>query len=78
MERLWDSTSALTAKQYQGWNFCWQDSEFLIDVCIIYVDEDGNYNRLLHKNTGKIGDDEYFGNLGPIAKKFKEKESAIK
>ena len=73
-----DSTSALTAKQYQGWSFCRQDPIFSIDVCIIYVDENGDYNRLIHKKTGYVSSDEYYWNLGPNAKKFKEKEIAIK
>lgn len=73
-----DSTSALTAKQCKGWSFYQQDPMFSIDVCIIYVDEDGNYNRLIHKKTGYVCSDEYYWNLGPNAKKFKEKETAIK
>lgn len=73
-----DSTSALTAKQYQGWSFYRQDPLFSIDVCIIWIDNDGNYNRLIHKKTGYVSNDEYYWNLGPNAKKFKKKETAIK
>ena len=73
-----DSTSALTAKQYQRWGLYQQEDLFSIDVCIIWIDDDGNYNRLIHKKTGYVSDDEYYWNLGPNAKDFKEKEKAIK
>lgn len=73
-----DSTSALTAKQYQGWGLYQQDPLFSIDVCIIWIDNDGNYNRLIHKKTGYVSSDEYYWSMGPNAKKFKKKETAIK
>lgn len=45
-----DSKSSLTTKKYYFPRI--SDTEFSMDVCIVYEDEDGNFYRLIHKKTG--------------------------
>lgn len=55
-----DSTSALTTDYY-----CFNKGNktlFSIDFCIIRVDRDGSWYRLIHKKTGTAQSDEHFWN----------------
>lgn len=45
-----DSKSSLTTKKHYFPRI--SDTEFSMDVCIVYEDEDGNFYRLIHKKTG--------------------------
>lgn len=70
-----DSTSSLTTKAF---HFNGEDSEFSIDVCIVAMDENGNWNRLIHQKTGIAQNDCYFWNIAPNSKEYNEKARQIK
>lgn len=71
-----DSKSSLTTKKYH-FNHG-NDTEFSIDVCIVYEDTAGNYHRLIHEKTGSFYSDKYFWNKAPNSKQLKEKADYIK
>ncbi len=55
-----DSTSALTTDYYhfnKG-----NKTSFSIDLCIIYVDSNGSWYRLIHEKTGYVQSDRYYWN----------------
>ena len=55
-----DSTSALTTYRYhfiEG-----NQTEYSIDLCIICVDRDGSWYRLIHEKTGFVQLDRYYWN----------------
>ncbi len=70
-----DSTSTLTSGliYFTSGN----KTEFKIDVCITYRDND-NYYRLMHKKTGFTWRDEYYWNIAPNSSKLKKKADCIK
>ncbi len=71
-----DSTSALTTRA-----ICFDDDrriEFSMDICIVCKDEDGNWNRLIHKKTGFTSMDRYYWNIAPHSAKTAEKAKIIK
>lgn len=83
-EALWDynlpdcddSTSALTTKKIhftQG-----NPTEFSMDVCIVVMNDRGNYERLIHEKTGWTYWDRYFWNEAPNSAHIKEKANYIK
>ena len=71
-----DSTSSLTSKliRLETGN----TTAFSIDVCIIVRDNEDNYNRLIHKKTGRAILDKYFWNKAPQSKRLKERVNYIK
>lgn len=71
-----DSTSSLTSKR-----ICLKkgnQTPFSIDVCIVYEDENGDIQRLIHDKTGFTYLDRYYRNLAPNSKRLREKADIIK
>ncbi len=71
-----DSTSSLTTKKFhfmQG-----NQTEFSIDICIVYRDIENNYYRLIHEKTGFAYFDRYFWNKAPNSKELRKKTKFIK
>ncbi len=71
-----DSTSALTTKKI----YFTKDNptEFSMDVCIIFTNDRGNYNRLIHEKTGLTCWDRYYWNEAPNSAHIKDKADYIK
>lgn len=53
-------------------------TEFSIDICIVYIDQDGFWHRLIHQKTGFAQFDRYFWNQGPNSNDIWEKEDYLK
>lgn len=52
--------------------------QFIMDVCIIAKDDDGNLYRLIHKKTGFVDSDNYFWNQVPDSSEVSQKATALK
>ena len=71
-----DSTSALTTDNYyfkKG-----NHTEFSIDLCIITVDQNGSWYRLIHEKTGFVSMDRYYWNEAPKSKGLTERVEWLK
>jgi len=55
-----DSTSALTT-QKQNFNHA-NKTKFSIDLCIVRINKNGNWNRLIHQKTGNVKLDKFIWN----------------
>lgn len=71
-----DSTSALTTKKIYFTSGT--STEFSMDVCIVVMNDQGNYERLIHEKTGWTGWDRYYWNEAPNSAHTKEKADYIK
>lgn len=71
-----DSKSSLTTEKRYFPRI--SDTEFSMDVCIVYKDDDGNLNRLIHEKTGCIWADRYCWNKVPNSRDIKYKVDYIK
>lgn len=71
-----DSKSSLTTKKHYFPRI--SDTGFSMDVCIVYKDDDGNLNRLIHEKTGYIFADRYCWNMAPNSRNIKFKVDYIK
>lgn len=70
-----DSTSSLTTKKFHFKNG--NPTEFSMDVCITFSDDNGVY-RLKHEKTGNALYDKYNWNMTPNSDKLREKAAYIK
>lgn len=71
-----DSTSSLTTEKRhftQG-----NPTEFSIDVCIVFTDENGNLRRLIHNKTGFTSLDRYDWIMAPNSQMIRNKAEHIK
>ena len=71
-----DSTSTLTSKRiyFTSGN----KTEFSIDICVTFRDNNDNYYRLIHNKTGFVHCDEFYWNMAPNSSNLKEKTDYIK
>ena len=51
---------------------------FSIDLCIVRIDQEGYWQRLIHDKTGFVSCDRWFWNKGPSAKDLDEKVEYLK
>lgn len=72
-----DSTSALTTEN-QYFTDINNETEFHIDLSIVYRDEDGIYYRLIHNKTGWVQYDKYFWREEPKSEALRKKVQKIK
>lgn len=71
-----DSTSSVTTKP-----MCFKNApeiEFKIDVCIVTINNAGEWERLIHEKTGNTYYDRYYWNIAPNSKGYQEKARMIK
>lgn len=61
-----DSTSALTTEKRHFVQRA--QTEFSIDLCIVAVDSESRWYRLIHEKTGYVRNDRYFWNEAPQSK----------
>ena len=71
-----DSKSALTTEKIYFTKG--NDTEFSMDVAIVYRDDKDNLHRLIHDKTGWTYYDRYYWVQAPNSRNIKEKSSAIK
>lgn len=71
-----DSKSSITTKKHYFQRI--SDTGFSMDICIVYKDDDGNLNRLIHEKTGYIFADRYCWNMAPNSRDIKFKVDYIK
>jgi tRNA nucleotidyltransferase (CCA-adding enzyme) len=71
-----DSTSALTTDQrfFKKGN----KTPFSIDICIIRVDRNGSWYRLIHQKTGIVQLDQYYWNEAPQSKGLTDRVEWLK
>ncbi len=70
-----DSTSSLTTKKFHFETG--NPTEFSIDICITFLDDNGVY-RLIHEKTRNALCDGYYWNKAPNSEKLREKAAYIK
>ena len=71
-----DSTSSITTKKIHFRDD--PDIEFSMDVCIVTLETDGNWLRLIHEKGMNSYYDRYYWNIAPHSKKYLDKAQAIK
>ena len=71
-----DSTSALTTDRYSFKKG--NRTSFSIDLCIIAVDSNGSWYRLIHEKTGFAQFDRYFWNEAPKSKGLTDRVEWLK
>lgn len=71
-----DSTSSLTTEKryFTDGN----DTDFSMDVCVVYSDSIGNWYRLIHNKTGQTKNDRYHWDMSPHSSKVRDKAEYIK
>ncbi|MBR5637724.1 MAG: hypothetical protein IKW81_12420 [Pseudobutyrivibrio sp.] len=71
-----DSTSVITTREFHFTEG--NQTGFSIDICIVYLDEDDNWYRLIHQKTGNVNFDRYYWNQGPNTREVWEREDFLK
>lgn len=71
-----DSKSALTTKRVHFTKG--NDTEFSMDVAIVYSDDNDNLHRLIHEKTGWVCYDRYYWVQAPHSRNIREKSNEIK
>lgn len=71
-----DSTSALTTER--RYFIKGNQTEFSMDICVVYRDTREHFHRMIHKKTGFTYRDEYYWNEAPHSAGIQEKAKYIK
>lgn len=76
LEDVDDSTSSITTKKIHFRDD--PDIDFSMDVCIVTLETDGNWLRLIHEKGINSYYDRFYWNTAPNSKKYVDKAKAIK
>lgn len=76
LEDVDDSTSSITTKKIHFRDD--PDIDFSMDVCIVKLETDGSWLRLIHEKGRNSYYDRFYWNTAPNSKKYVDKAKAIK
>lgn len=71
-----DSTSSITTKLIVLKSY--PKTQFKIDICIVSMNSDGTWRRLIHEKTGNVSRDRFYWSEAPHSKNVRSKTVQIK